>query len=72
MPGPEFLKLLPPKNIGFKGSGGKGSSENSQEGFLLLQLLSHLTPRILEPMNPLVIQQPSAVPVFVERVFRLN
>jgi hypothetical protein len=67
MPGPEFLKLLPPKNIGFK-----GSSENSQEGFLLLQLLSHLTPRILEPMNPLVIQQPSAVPVFVERVFRLN
>lgn len=67
MPGPEFLKLLPPKNIGFK-----GSSENSQEGFLLLQLLSHLTPRILEPMNPLVIQQPSAVPVFLERVFRLN
>jgi len=67
MPGPEFLKLLPPKNIGFK-----GSSENSQEGFLLLQLLSHLTPRILEPMNPLVIRQPSAAPVFVERVFRLN
>lgn len=67
MPGPEFLKLPPPKNIGFK-----GSSENSQEGFLLLQLLSHLTPRILEPMNPLVIQQPSAVPVFLERVFRLN